>query len=60
MLNSTVADTRDGVTKGALYLPWLNGDTNAKGYPDENYGREMLELFTLARAAGTPEHRPDG
>ncbi len=33
-------------------LLWLNGNTNNKGYPNENYGREMLELFTLGQGRG--------
>jgi uncharacterized protein (DUF1800 family) len=36
-------------------LLWLNGNTNAKGYPNENYGREMLELFTLGAGRGYNE-----
>ncbi len=28
-------------------LVWLDGNTNRKGSPNENYGREVMELFTL-------------
>jgi uncharacterized protein (DUF1800 family) len=35
------------ITIDPAMLLWLNGNTNEKGYPNENYGREMLELFTL-------------
>lgn len=28
-------------------LWWLNGNENTKGKPNENYARELLELFTL-------------
>jgi uncharacterized protein (DUF1800 family) len=35
------------ITVDPAMLLWLNGNTNEKGYPNENYGREMLELFTL-------------
>ncbi|MBI3785715.1 MAG: DUF1800 family protein [Deltaproteobacteria bacterium] len=28
-------------------LWWLDGRTNKKGAPNENYGRELMELFTL-------------
>ena len=31
-------------------LIWLDGNTNRKGAPNENYGRELLELFTLGSA----------
>ncbi len=33
-------------------LLWQNGNTNHKGNPNENYGREMLELFTLGADRG--------
>jgi len=35
------------VTKDPAMLKWLNGTENAKGSPNENYAREMMELFTL-------------
>jgi uncharacterized protein (DUF1800 family) len=37
---------RDLTVDPAMLL-WLNGNTNYKGSPNENYAREMLELFTL-------------
>ncbi|HTW12255.1 MAG TPA: DUF1800 family protein [Solirubrobacteraceae bacterium] len=40
------------VTVDPAMLLWLNGNTNEKGYPNENYGREMLELFTLGAQRG--------
>ena len=43
------------VTVDPAMLLWLNGNTNAKGYPNENYGREMLELFTLGQGRGYSE-----
>jgi uncharacterized protein (DUF1800 family) len=43
------------VTIDPAMLLWLNGNTNAKGYPNENYGREMLELFTLGAGRGYNE-----
>jgi len=33
--------------KHPAMLKWLDADTNVKGHPNENLGREMLELFTL-------------
>ena len=30
-------------------LIYLNGEKNVKGAPDENYARELLELFTLGK-----------
>ena len=35
------------VSKDPAMLIWLDGATNRKAAPNENYGRELLELFTL-------------
>lgn len=35
------------VTKDPAMLVWLDGRTSKKGAPNENYAREILELFTL-------------
>jgi uncharacterized protein (DUF1800 family) len=35
------------VTEDPAMLMWLNGASNNKYVPNENYGREMMELFTL-------------
>jgi uncharacterized protein (DUF1800 family) len=35
------------VTKDPAMLLWLNGTDNSKEAPNENYAREMMELFTL-------------
>jgi uncharacterized protein (DUF1800 family) len=40
------------VTVDPAMLLWLNGNTNYKGSPNENYAREMLELFTLGADRG--------
>ncbi len=40
------------VTIDPAMLMWLNGNANQKGYPNENYAREMLELFTLGQGRG--------
>jgi hypothetical protein len=40
------------VTRGGAMLLWLNGWGNRKGVPNENYGREMMELFTLGADRG--------
>ena len=44
------------VTVDPAMLLWLNGNTNYKDSPNENYGREMLELFTLGADRGYDEH----
>jgi uncharacterized protein (DUF1800 family) len=43
------------VTKDPAMLLWLNGSDNSKSSPNENYGREMLELFTLGAGRGYTE-----
>ena len=35
------------VSKDPSMLRYLNGETNVKGGPNENYGRELMELFAL-------------
>lgn len=35
------------VGRDPAMLIWLDGQTNHKGHPNENYGREVMELFTL-------------
>jgi uncharacterized protein (DUF1800 family) len=37
----------DAVTKDPAMLVWLDGATNRKAKPNENYARELLELFSL-------------
>jgi hypothetical protein len=43
------------VTTDPAMLLWLNGGDNSKDYPNENYGREMMELFTLGHGSGYTE-----
>ena len=35
------------ISTNAAMLKYLSGDQNVKGSPNENYARELLELFTL-------------
>jgi len=37
------------VTTNPAMLRYLNGNLNAKGAPNENYARELLELFTIGK-----------
>ena len=37
------------VTTDPAMLAFLNGDKNTKNNPDENYGRELQELFTVGK-----------
>ena len=43
------------VTHDPAMLLWLNGVENEKGAPNENYAREMMELFTLGADQGYDE-----
>jgi uncharacterized protein (DUF1800 family) len=46
------SDLLMGVTKDPAMLIWLNGNQNLKGRPNENYARELMELFTLGADRG--------
>ena len=41
-----------GVTKDPAMLVWLNGNQNIRQRPNENYSRELMELFTLGANRG--------
>jgi uncharacterized protein (DUF1800 family) len=43
------------VTRDPAMLMWLSGADNEKGAPNENYAREMMELFTLGAGRGYTE-----
>jgi uncharacterized protein (DUF1800 family) len=43
------------VTRDPAMLLWLNGTDNSRDSPNENYGREMMELFTLGAGHGYGE-----
>lgn len=43
------------VSKSAAMLNFLNNQQNRKGHPNENFAREVMELFTLGRGHYT-EH----
>lgn len=42
-------DLLDGVSKSAAMINFLNNNQNRKGHPNENFAREVMELFTLGR-----------
>jgi uncharacterized protein (DUF1800 family) len=37
----------DGVARDSAMLRYLNNDVNRKGHPNENWSRELMELFTM-------------
>jgi hypothetical protein len=44
------------VTRDPAMLMWLSGSSNNKYSPNENYAREMMELFTLGADRGYAQH----
>ncbi|MEI7760977.1 MAG: DUF1800 domain-containing protein [Thermoleophilia bacterium] len=46
------AEMLTAVTQDPAMLIWLNGNQNVKGRPNENYARELMELFTLGANRG--------
>jgi uncharacterized protein (DUF1800 family) len=49
------------VSKNPEMLRYLNGNQNYKAHPNENYARELMELFTCGRVGpdGTPNYTED-
>jgi uncharacterized protein (DUF1800 family) len=43
----------NAITKDYAMLRYLNGFLNQASAPDENYGRELLELFTVGKGSGS-------
>ncbi len=43
----------DAITKDIGMLRYLNGYLNIASAPDENYARELMELFTLGKGPGS-------
>lgn len=43
----------DAITKDYAMLRYLNGYLNVSAAPDENYARELMELFTLGKGPGS-------
>jgi uncharacterized protein (DUF1800 family) len=41
------------ISKDIMMLRYLNGYLNNKNAPDENYARELMELFTLGKGPGS-------
>ena len=49
----------DLITKDVAMLRYLNGYLNVATAPDENYGRELLELFTIGKGPGSGYNEND-
>lgn len=48
-------DLLRGVSKSAAMLSFLNNQQNKKQHPNENFAREVMELFTLGRGHYTEQ-----
>jgi uncharacterized protein (DUF1800 family) len=49
------SDLLHDVTVDPAMLIWLSGNENTKRSPNENYARELMELFTLGAGSGYTE-----
>lgn len=49
------ADLLKGISYDPLMLLYLDGQSNRKGKPNENFARELLELFTLGEGNYTDQ-----
>jgi uncharacterized protein (DUF1800 family) len=45
--NGNFRDLLGSVSRTVAMIQWLDSDSNIKGKPNENFGREVMELFTL-------------
>ena len=48
------------VSKSPAMLQYLNNQQNRKAHPNENFGREVMELFTLGRGKYTEDDIREG
>jgi len=53
--NGNFLDLLVNVSKDPAMLLWLDNNTNVKGHPNENYAREVMELFTVGIGNYTEE-----
>lgn len=63
--DTALPDLGVAITRDPLMLIYLNNELNTKGNPNENYARELMELFTLGPTDmdGNPNYTetlPDG
>ncbi|MEP7279251.1 MAG: DUF1800 domain-containing protein [Bacteroidota bacterium] len=53
-------DLLQEVSKSASMINFLNNNQNRKGHPNENFAREVMELFTLGRGNYTENDVKEG
>jgi uncharacterized protein (DUF1800 family) len=58
---ATFTELAQAVTIDPSMLRYLTGELNVRGAPNENYARELMELFTLGvlNSAGQPNYSQD-
>jgi len=49
-----------GVSKDPAMMKWLDNQTNRTGSPNENYAREVMELFTMGLGSYTEQDVKEG
>ena len=52
---TNLGDLLTGVSKSAAILNFLNNQQNKKSHPNENFAREVMELFTMGRGNYTEQ-----
>lgn len=53
--NKSFADLLRSMTADPAMMTWLDLNTNVRGRPNENYAREVMELFTMGVGSGYTE-----
>ncbi len=48
-VNADLRELVKSITKDPAYLMYLNGQDNTSNYPDENFAREIQELFCIGK-----------
>jgi hypothetical protein len=54
--NGNFHDMLVAVAQDPAMLIWLDNEDNVKGKPNENFAREVMELFTMGEGQGYTEH----
>jgi uncharacterized protein (DUF1800 family) len=53
--NGNLRDILIAIAQDPAMLIWLDNKDNVKGKPNENFAREVMELFTMVRGRATPK-----
>jgi uncharacterized protein (DUF1800 family) len=58
--NGSFANLAGEIIRDPAMIRFLNNDSNRKSHPNENLGRELMELFTLGQGAYTEDDIKEG